>query len=502
MRNKYLKNILIILILFIAVLSVIIPKELNNLDELWNYNFARNVADGLLPYKDFNMVQTPLLPLICGLVLKLIFNELIVMRILATILITAILYVTYKIFEILKINKHIVNLLIIGIFLLFYKHFCIDYNFAILLVVLITIYYELKSLSNKKEILIPNKTNFLLGILVGTSILFKHTTGLFLSAIYIFYKLLIATNKEEFKNVFKIILLRLLGVMIPISIFAIYLTVNNIWQDFLDYTIYSLHTFKNKISYMNLIKGNYGFIIAILSLLVPIAIIGMYFISVCKTIKTEEQKNIFVLFSYSIAAFIVVYPISDSIHFLIGSLPSLIGLAYLMWLIFKDTLKDKKLITGIIFYSKAMWVLLTAVILVCSVTILTKYLNICTQYEKLEHFKYIPSSSGKIEKICEYITKQDEKVYILDATAAIYMIPINKYNKDYDMFLKGNLGAKDEEGIITNLEQENNQIIVLIMNEKYRRNWQNPEKVREYIINRWTKVGEIENFDIYQKESL
>ena len=121
MRNKYLKNILIILILFIAVLSVIIPKELNNLDELWNYNFARNVADGLLPYKDFNMVQTPLLPLICGLVLKLIFNELIVMRILATILITAILYVTYKIFEILKINKLIVNLLIIGIFLLFYK---------------------------------------------------------------------------------------------------------------------------------------------------------------------------------------------------------------------------------------------------------------------------------------------------------------------------------------------------------------------------------------------
>lgn len=502
MKNKYLKNILIIIILFLAVSAVIIPKELNNLDEIWNYNFARNVADGLLPYKDFNMVQTPLLPLICGLVLKLTFNELIVMRILAIILITAIFYVTYKIFETLKINKYIVNLLLVGIFLLFYKHFCIDYNFAILLVILITIYCELKTLSKKKEILDVNKTDFLLGILVGTSILFKHTTGLFLSIIFIFYKLLIGTNKSEFKITFKIILIRLLGVLIPITLFAIYLTLNNIWQDFLDYTVYSLNTFTNKISYANLINGNYGFIIAILSLLVPVTIIGMYFISVCKKIKTDEQKNIFILFSYSVAAFIVVYPISDSIHFLIGSLPTLIGVLYLMWIALKDVIKDKKLVDGIKFFMGAMAALMTAIIVIYSTVILARYLSSCKQYNQLQHFKYIPSSNKRIEKIGEFITEQNEKVYILDATAAIYMIPINRYNKDYDMFLKGNLGAKDEEGIITNLEQENDETTVLIMNKKYRRNWQNPEKVRDYIINNWTKVGEIENFDIYQKEKL
>ena len=47
MENKVLKNVLIILILLITVSSVIIPKELNNLDELWNYNFARNIANSL-----------------------------------------------------------------------------------------------------------------------------------------------------------------------------------------------------------------------------------------------------------------------------------------------------------------------------------------------------------------------------------------------------------------------------------------------------------------------
>ena len=79
------------------------------------------------------------------------------------------------------------------------------------------------------------------------------------------------------------------------------------------------------------------------------------------------------------------------------------------------------------------------------------------------------------------------------------MIPLDKYNKNYDMFLKGNLGTKGEIGQIENLEKEEN-IVVLILNDNYSRNWQNPEKVRKYIINNWNKKGEIGKFDIYEKE--
>ena len=38
-----------------------------------------------------------------------------------------------------------------------------------------------------------------------------------------------------------------------------------------------------------------------------------------------------------------------------------------------------------------------------------------------------------------------ENIHILDATAALYMIPIDRYNKNYDMFNIGNLGFKGEE---------------------------------------------------------
>lgn len=36
------------------------------------------------------------------------------------------------------------------------------------------------------------------------------------------------------------------------------------------------------------------------------------------------------------------------------------------------------------------------------------------------------------------------------------------------------------------------------MNSKYKRNWQNPENVRNYIINNKEKTGEIGNFEIYE----
>lgn len=504
MKKKFLRNILIILILVLSVSAVIIPKELNNLDELWNYNFARNIADGLLPYKDFNMIQMPLLPIICGIILKLTFNELIVMRILAICLITAILYVTYKIFEILKVNQYVRNILIISIYILLNNFFCIDYNFGILLITLITIYYELKRISQGKELIEVTYKDFLLGIFVGASILFKQTTGLFLSAIFIFYKLLLATNKEEFKNVFKIIGIRILGVVIPIIAFAIYLSINNIWNEFLDYTVYSLNTFSNKISYLNLIKGNYGIIVAILSVLVPISIITMYIISICKKIKTVEQKNIFVLFAYSVATFIVVYPISDSIHFLIGAFPTIIAIGYLIWILAKKMLEKKLCKKVIIFlndFYKSLSFMSMLVIGVCSIFVLAEYIKSCNQYNNFEHFKYIPASNEHIQIIDDFILEQNEQgkeVYILDATAAIYMIPLDKYNKDYDMFLKGNIGSKGEDGQIEKLKNTEDTVI-LIMNENYRRNWQNPEKVRKYIIENWTLKGQIGCFDIYER---
>lgn len=508
-QTKRINNIVIILIFLLVISSVILPRSLNDLDEIWNYNFARNIADGKLPYKDFNMITTPLLPIICGIILKITFNELIVMRILAILLITFIFYVIYKILDLLEINKNYIYISIGILVALLYKKICIDYNFAILLITLIAIYFDIKTIKKEKEIITFNaKKDIALGILIGNAILLKQTVGVIISIIFIFNKILVARNKEDYKKALKIILFRFIGVIIPIAVLLIYLITNNMLNEFLDYTVFSIKTFDNKIPYINLLNRKYGIIISLLSIIVPLSIILMYVFSICKYPKIVEQKVIFTLFTYSVGMFIMVYPISDSIHFLIASMPCFIAILYAIWIIIDKIsrkIKQEKLKLIIKYYIQSLIYLTVACVVLYSGIEIVKYLKVSTQYKELKHFKYIQANSKTIDDVSEYIVEQEKNnknVYILDATAAMYMIPIDHYNKDYDLFLKGNLGSKGEEGQIEKLKQKDENTIVLIINENYGRNWQNPEKVRNYIVNNWTKIGEIYQFDIYEREGL
>ena len=63
------------------------------------------------------------------------------------------------------------------------------------------------------------------------------------------------------------------------------------------------------------------------------------------------------------------------------------------------------------------------------------------------------------------------------------MIPLNRYNKDYDMFLKGNLGSEGEEGQIEKIKNMENAYI-LIKNENLSLNWQTPKDVINYVRNK------------------
>lgn len=437
--KKALKNLAIFCVLAIIIAGIILPRELNNLDEIWNFNFARNIANGLLPYKDFNMVQTPLLSIICGMILKVFGKELFIMRILAVILCSLIMLFAYKILEKLRIPKILNYAFLIFTIYLYKEYFCIDYNFAILLIILIITLLELKNIEKHSS-----KLNFFAGILVGMAILTKQTTGIFLSLVFLLYNILIINNKDELKEYGKETIYKTLGIIVPIILFCIYITICKGWNDFIDYTILGIKTFSNKISYINLLNGNYGKIISILSILIPILLLVIYVKTVVFSNKNKD-KSIYILFAYSIASLIVVYPISDSIHFLIGIFPSLILLVYFLWSSLKNKVPKNKLTIFGKYFLECALILIVIFNIYISVKELAKYKKETNTYKELQNFKYIKAESDRIQIIDQFIieTERNNKtVYILDATAPIYMIPINKYNKDYDMFLKGNLGRK------------------------------------------------------------
>ena len=241
----------------------------------------------------------------------------------------------------------------------------------------------------------------------------------------------------------------------------------------------------------------------------PVSIISMgVTLIITKLLKKENEsiKKILTMLIYSVSIIIVMYPISDEIHFLIGSLIAIVGMIYMIGLLGKQiyakinyTKKYKmyKIITLII------WLFLFTIILVEGMNNLYRYIN-NEKNEEIQHYKNIEIGQhlqDRINEIDKYILKKEQegkKVYILDAEAAIYMIPLDKYNKDYDMFLKGNIGKDGETGQIQKIQQKDENVLYLIRRKNLSLNWQTPLNVINYIRENLELVEEISIYEVYR----
>lgn len=483
MKTINKKQICIFIAICAFIVSKILPNEINNLDELWNFNFTRCMANGLIPYKDFNIILGPLLPFICSIFLRFFGQELIVTRILAVVLYATTIFIFYKIMDKLKIKNFIKYIILILSIYITKDFFALDYNWLIALFCGIIIYIELDKTKTWKQ-------NLLIGILIGLTVTVKQTIGLVIAFGTIGYRLLEVRNKQDFKIFLSYVGVRLIGFIFVISAFVLILLVTGALPYYIDYCILGISTFTNKISYMGLIR-NSNLIIRFLSAVPIIIVLLLGYIYIRK-----GKREALLLLVYSLIMMILVYPISDKSHFVLGVQGILISMAYLLNLFINKLPAQKKIEIFTNSFIECAMIATAVIFLIFGINdFKSKNINL-----ELEHFKYLPLSTesiNNIKKVDEFIESQEKPVYILDSDAALYMIPVNRYNKNYDMFNQGNLGSKGEDGQIENLKNTENKII-LIKNKKYSLNWQTPMKVRDYIIKNMTKTGEIHIFDIYE----
>ena len=500
-----------ILFIFIAVMvfSIIAINPISNLDEIWNYNTARAIAQNLIPYKDISMITTPLLPMITALFLKLIANEVIVSRVLASVLWGGVLFSIFKILKLL-IKEENTCLIITALFgLLFRDCYCIDYNILSLMFSLIILYIELKNID--KPHFENNKTDFLIGILAGLTVCTKQSIGAILAIIVVGYKIIFVQNKKEFIEYLKTAFKRIIGILIPMILVFIYLIATNSLQDFINYAVLGISTFSNKIPYAQLMNNDKKEI-QILSRIMPFILLAMAVLTIVLQNKKKKENigntdnKILTMLIYSLSTIIIMYPISDEIHFLIAGTITFIGLAYILYLLGitiynKINLQSKKKIYKIT--SLMISIIAIAFIAVRGIENITEYIK-QEKNETIEHYKNIQISEylqERINEIDNFILEQEKenkKVYILDAEAAIYMIPINNYNKDYDMFLKGNIGKDDQEGQIQKIKQKETNEIILIRKRNLQSNWQTPTEVVNYVRENLEFMGEVSIYEVYR----
>ena len=408
------------------------------------------------------------------------------MRIASTVLGAGIMLVSFKIFKELKLNIKWSILSSALLFLFIKDNFYIDYNYAILFIILVLIYVELKYKNYS------TRYNLLIGLLAGLTILLKQSTGIIISVITVLY--LLAEKRD--KQTLKAVAYRVCGVLIPCIILLIYLLATNSMSSFIDYCVLGIGTFKNSISYLRLLRG--GDLTAIWSMIAPLTLVVLLVINIInikrKVIKTKESNLI--LFVYAVAEFTVVYPIADEVHFVIAAFPAILVALYYICKEIQE-IKNIKISIFIEHFMNIITISFVGILILQAINDIYLY----TQMDKsvLNHFSNIPISDTLQDRIIEvnnYIRNEERKVYILDSEAAVYMISLDRYNKDYDMFLKGNLGSASEEGQIDKIKNMENTVI-LVKNDTMALNWQTPTKVIDYVKTNLEKIGTVSFFDVY-----
>ena len=405
------------------------------LDEIWNYGFTYNIANGLIPYKDFNMVITPFYPFLGALFLIIFGKSLLVYHIFNALICTGIFY-----FMKITLNKsyYIVYSILLLVSLPNYSLFSI-------LLLYIILYLE------------DNKNNdFLIGIFIGLTFLTKQNIGI------MFILPSILTKKfKQIKN-------RTIGFIIPNIIFFLYLIITDSLLSFIDYAFLGLSSFAEN----NILFSMWG----TLTIIAIIYLIYQYMI-------TKDIKVLYLLFFQ-----IIAYPIFDTYHVLIPFIPVLGYFLSKLNLVVKVTQVAFIIFIGIVFAYNINNILngnnrFPNDTNVCKMRILDD--------NTISNIKEVSNYLKENKDV--YIINDKAYVYKLESD-----IPINKFDllndgnlgKDGDIRLIKEIEYKCREKVCTFLMRED-EIYDDTLTQTNR-------QIINYINDNYKKVGKIIDLTIYQ----
>ena len=503
------KDFLFFIIFMIFFISIYIVRPVDNLDELWNYNFAKQISEGLIPYKDISMIITPLSSFLASIFLN-ISNELLTMRILGIILSSTTFYMIYRILIQLTNKRNYSFICTLIMIFILSEVVTYDYNNLTVLLILIALAIELFMIKDEKNQRSRNLQNLSIGLISGLVILTKQSIGAIFTFAMIIYPLININETYKFKNYVKEIIYRIIGLLIPCLLFIIYLIFTDSYSEFISYAVLGVGTFSNKIPFSHLFE--IGIIAKIIAILVILTIVTLICFIVVKLIKKIREKELIAILLYGMSLMTMAIPICDKNHFYLGSLIIFIGSAYLIfkfyrYMLSKNVLKKESLK---IFLKYLVKFLIYGVLIVLFFGIVVnnmyRYMIDDSKNNQFKHYKNIIISDNlkqKIEEVEEFIVNQESdgyKTYILDSEAVVYKIPLDMYSKNYDMFMNGNFGKDGTEGILKDIIslRKNSKVKFLVRNPRYSYNWQLPVNVVNYVSENFEKVDSISIFDVYE----
>ena len=439
MKKALLKTLSWLLLYIVFVVALIFTKELT-CDEIWMYGFASNISKGMVPYRDFNIVVTPLYPFILSIPL-LIWNNMLMIYLTQATILTGMYYILYQI-----LKEKIVVLLILPF--IFIDYFLTpQYNVLALFLFINIIYSESKN--NDKAT----------GLLLGLSILTKQTIGGFLTIASI---IIHRKDKDRLKKI-------IIWELFPLIIFLIYLIITNSFIPFLDYCLFGLFDFADS----NHIKS-----------LITILVFIVIFIHTIYIIKKSNNKiNYYYPFFY-----IIAIPILDITHL------QFIIFTYI-FLLLKETKKKINIPIIIVLIITAIW----SQFLIISHINNPIFPNKINHFEYNIMNSIVEKRTNDINKYID--NHKSIKIILLDYSA--YYIRLQKDEKidTLDLTLTGNNGYHGSDKIINKikkLDKDKTYYFIDNTQNKETSTMQYDFKVIDYIKEHGEIIDYLNNYSIYK----
>ena len=499
--------------LFLAEAAAIgIFQTLANTDKLWNYMFASNMASGLLPYRDFNLLQTPFSPLVNAVFLAIFGHKMLVFELLGSLLFTLIAACLY---QLCRLYGHSVlsSLILPNVFLLlFFWNVFFEYSCLIVLMQLLLMGLDLRAVRHAgsktgdgslswssaqdgepSPVLEPSPAftawqrpvvQVLFGLCGGFAMMSKQTFGLFVAAASFLSLFLLvfvfAETKRDTRTAIRLLAARAIGILIPNFIFLFYLLGTGTFGDFWDMAIAGVSTFTSSYSYIALAKENIGCLLACIGM--PLLILLSAVLAVTRR-GTSQSHALTIVLLYGTFGLINMYPMANTYHFSTCVIPYLILFAILL----PPSLLEHPVLSFVI-QTVAM---AAAIYLILYVPIdIVRKNDLCTEPGPFQGVFWDEKTRDEIHEITGFVRKKEEAgytVYILDNRAGLFFLPLEEYHKYFDMFLVGNLGTTPPEELLENAAVEGSLFLVPTSE---RGQWQYPYDAVRKLTKEWADQGE------------
>ena len=448
MKNKEFLKMLILFVVFfvISFCYKIFFLPLNG-DEIWCYGFSYNIAKGLVIYRDFNVMVTPLYFFLSSIFIHLFGNYLISMHLFDCILIGFLAIILYKRLGLYKL------LLLYPLIIIYYFP---SYNYFSMFLLFVIIY-----LLDSHE----NKYYDVVSFLVGLIFISKQSIGIFLLIPVLFY------SKNRLKSLF--------FYLIPFFLISFYLFIQGAFFDFINYCFLGMIDFNEN----NKLFTIY-FVIEVFCCL--------YLIYKIFKSKFKDKKYLFILM-FQVNA----YPIFDISHFIIPFIPVLYCI-----------LEDFNFNQLRLYYRFLILVLFLSFPTIYVLKSFFCYDYVvsfdASNYLFLRNKGDVNNVLQKESEIVEKYYYQYDYAFLLTRNSyAIKLycdIPIGQY----DLLLNGNMGYHGSERITKEIEDIciKNTCVFFVEDMSSEKDGQFSKKIYHYVLNRYQKKSGNDSFFIYDNKNV